>query len=61
MIIYPQTGYAFVRKYGEGYPCLALTLGSDDSIENYREISKQEYEDVIAQKANEEIKNMPMI
>lgn len=43
MIIYPKNGYAFIRKDGEGYPCLALTLGSGDSIENYQEITEEEY------------------
>lgn len=48
MIIYPKKGFAFVRKDGEGYPYLALTLGSDDSIENYREITDEEYQAILA-------------
>ena len=40
--IYPKEKYAFVRK-GENTPILVLYLGSYDSIDNYEEITEEEY------------------
>lgn len=56
MIIYPKKGFAFVRKDGESYPCLALTLGSGDSIVNYQEITEEEYNEILARQENAETK-----
>lgn len=49
MIIYP-TKYAFLRKDSDDYPCLALTLGSGDSLNNYIEITEEEYNAIMAEK-----------
>lgn len=39
----PVNGYAFKPKTG-GEPLLMLFLGDWDSIDNYEEISREEYE-----------------
>ena len=43
----PKNGYAFVPKNG-GDPILMLFLGDWDSVDNYREISQAEYEQILA-------------
>ena len=54
-LIYPKEKYAFVRK-GENTPILALYLGSHDSIDNYDEITQEEYEAIL--EANKPIEDM---
>ena len=51
-LIYPKEKFAFVRK-GENIPILALYLGSHDSIDNYDEITEEEYNALLER--NEEV------
>lgn len=49
----PVNGYAFKPKTG-GEPLLMLFLGDWDSIDNYEEISREEYEQILAEQKRQE-------
>lgn len=51
----PKWGYAFMRNDGTGSPILAIHLGIGDSLDNYHEITKAEYDAILAEQESKEM------
>ena len=47
-ITYPKN-YAFIRKSGKTFPLFVLYLSDDDSLDNYYDVTKEEYDAIIAE------------
>ena len=54
------TNYAFRRKGTNEYPVLVLFLGTGDSIDNYDDITKEEYDRIVAELDEKAKQAVPM-